>query len=229
MSQISDPLFRSRGRRPVRLGGALQRGTRRFAPLVDRPASLPCIAGPARMLVTDTRSRDRPCGAPLVRFCPLQRSPATPRLRRFSYPMMPLIGRCRFGVRRPALLAPRVRPALPQPIRPPMRFFARRPRRDPRPEGAGVPVIRGRRRHGSCVVRFIGGDVPLPAPEARGPAGTLRCVPAALMGFVPSQCCSCPRGFGGVVRPVVAHLPFRDASAPIIFVGGSAVSFRNSI
>jgi hypothetical protein len=62
-----------------------------------------------------------------------------------------------------------------------------------------------------------------PLPKLRGPARTLRCVPAALMGFVPSQCCSCPRGFGGVVRPVLSHLPFRDASAPIIFVGGSAV------
>jgi hypothetical protein len=69
-----------------------------------------------------------------------------------------------------------------------------------------------------------------PLPKLRGPAGTLRCVPAALMGFVPSQCCSCPRGFGGVVRPVLSHLPFRDASAPIIFVGGSAVPLReNSI
>jgi hypothetical protein len=128
--------------------------------------SWPCIAGPARMLATtDTRwvSRDRPDGAPLMRFRPLQRSPATPRL----IMVQPChgSGRCRFDVRRPAP-APRVRPALPRPIRSPMRFFAHRPRRDSRPESAGIPVNRGQRRSGSCAASsFIGGDVPLPAPN----------------------------------------------------------------
>jgi len=168
------------------------------------PAPLGCSS-------PDTRSRDRPCGAPLVRFCPLQRSPATPRLRRFSYPMMPLIGRCRFGVRRPALLAPRVRPALPQPIRPPMRFFARRPRRDPRPEGAGVPVIRGRRRHGSCVVSIHRRRRSATRTRSAWPGRDFpqlsrrRSWGSSLRSVAPAREAS-----GGVVRPVVSHLPFRE-------------------
>jgi hypothetical protein len=63
--------------------------------------------------------------------------------------------------------------------------------------------------------------------ESRGPAGTLVRVPAALMGFVPSQCCSCPRGFGGVVRPVVSHLPFRDPRRPDNFRRGIGRASRD--
>jgi hypothetical protein len=150
---------------------------------------------------------------------PLQRTPATPRLLSSVRSCHGSDDAASAFVGRPCWFA-RVRPALPQPFRPPMRFCARpaatRPFR-------GVPVIRGRRRSRSCVVWFVGGDVPLPAPNCVARPGRLAFVPAALMGFVPSQCCSCPRGFGGVVRPVVSHLPFREPSAPIIFVGGSAV------
>ena len=86
---------------------------------------------------------------------------------------------------------------------------------------ARVSVYRGRSRHGSCVVSSSSeAAFRYPLPKLRGPAGTLRCVPAALMGFVPSQCCSCPRGFGGVVRPVVSHLPFHVRVRPDNFRRG---------
>lgn len=74
----------SLGRRPVRLGGALQRGTRAgirsdHATQVN-PASPAPPGCPPRRTRSSSVSRDRPCGAPLVRFYSLQRSPATPRL-----------------------------------------------------------------------------------------------------------------------------------------------------
>jgi hypothetical protein len=128
----------SRGRRPMRLGGALQRGARAIVPLGwIRESTL------HRRPRADARhdghvsgvSRDRPCEAPLVRFC--SPSAFASHAASFVGPILPRIGRCRFGVRRAALLAPRVRPALPQPIRSPMRFCARRPRRDP--GHVGVP------------------------------------------------------------------------------------------
>ena len=154
------------GHVPPTLGLVVPRATaraawRRFSVgLVRRPAwvdaaNRACIAGPARMLATTDilwMSRDRPCGAPLVRFCSPSAFSSHAASWRLVGPMMPLTGRCRFGVRRAALLAPRVRPALPQPIRSPMRFCARRPRRDPGHACARVPVNRGRRRHESCVV-----------------------------------------------------------------------------
>jgi hypothetical protein len=50
-------------------------------------------------------------------------------------------------------------------------------------------------------------------------------IPAALMGFIPSQCCSCPRGFEALSASGIP-LAVSPASAPIIFVGGSAVPSR---
>jgi hypothetical protein len=68
---------------------------------------------------------------------------------------------------------------------------------------------------------FLLRDVPLPVSDfVARPDAPLR--PAALMGFDdPSQCCSCPPGFGSfLIR--LTHLPFSERR-PDDFVGGSAV------
>jgi len=213
---------RATARAAWRCASAWTRGRRSTFGIVA--VSWPCIAGPARMLATtDTRwvSSDRPDGAPLMRFRPLQRSPATPRL----IMVQPChgSGRCRFGVRRPAP-APRVSPALPRPIRSPMRFFAHRPRWDSRPESAGVPVNRGQRRNGSCAASsFVGGDVPLPAPNRVARPGLSfvsrrRSWGSSLRSVAPARAAS-----GASSAPSCPTCRFAIRAAPIIFVGGSAV------
>jgi len=80
-------------------------------------------------------------------------------------------------------------------------------------------------REGHASRPFLLRDVPLPVPDVVArPDAPLR--PAALMGFDPSQCCSCPRGFGSsLIR--LTHLPF-SKRRPDDFVGGSAVHSHGS-
>lgn len=101
-----------------------------------------------------------------------------------------------------------------------MRFYARLWRRDPICSDVSVnrqmPSAAG---HASRP--FLLRDVPLPVPDVVArPDAPLR--PAALMGFDdPSQCCSCPPGFGSfLIR--LTHLPFSERR-PDDFVGGLAV------
>jgi hypothetical protein len=80
-------------------------------------------------------------------------------------------------------------------------------------------------RTGHASRPFLLRDVPLPASDVVArPDAPLR--PAALLGFDPSQCCSCPRGFGSF--PIgLTHLPFSERR-PDDFVGGSAVHSHGS-
>jgi len=86
--------------------------------------------------------------------------------------------------------------------------------RKPRPPSGRVmrrPVFRGRRS-----ATRTRGRVARPGRSS---------IPAALMGFIPSQCCSCPPGFEALSASRIP-LAVSPASAPIIFVGGSAVPSR---
>jgi hypothetical protein len=185
--------FRSRGRRPVRLGGALQRGTRvhRSAWIDARadPAS-PAPPGCSPRRTLSWVSRDRPCGAPLVRFY----APSAYSSHAASFvvgPILPRIGRCRFGVRRPALLvrasAPRAPAAVPS-AHAVLRSSGRDETlswgpRNPRPSSEQVMrrLVRRRRRSATRT-------------ELRGPAGTP---------------CVCPGGAHGVRPFAVLLLPAR--------------------
>jgi len=196
---------------------------------LDRSASRPCIAGPAGCSSPDTRSRDRPGGAPLVRFCAPsafashaasssgRSGDATHRtmpLRRWSAGTVGLASEPRGAAAGPSAHAVFRSSAATGP-----KTGGCWGPRNPRP-----PSARVMRRLDSSEATF---RYPYPKRVAR--PGVSAFVPAALMGFVPSQCCSCPRGFRGRCPPRRIPLAVSRTSAPIIFAGGSAVPLRNSI
>jgi hypothetical protein len=109
-----------------------------------------------------------------------------------------------------------------------LRFFARWPRRDHGDWCARSPYTAADVGPGHASRDSCSRDVPLPVSDVAWPGREMSALPAALMGFIPSQCCSCPPGLeASSFRLFLTHLPFRDRLAPIIFVGGSAVRCIN--
>jgi len=81
-------------------------------------------------------------------------------------------------------------------------------------------------RGGSCIASFLVARCSATRPGCRGPAGRSAASDGAHGVRDPSQCCSCPPGFGSfLIR--LTHLPFSERR-PDDFVGGSAVHSHGS-
>jgi len=181
-SAWSEPVVTSAKRVALRFSVASARRAWKQA----SPADHAGIAGPGGYLFPATLpdvTEDRSRRTPLLRFLPLQRSPATLRC-----PGLPTSGHSRFGVLSGQVSHPHAKCSGDH-----CRMFVLAVFRrsagpsstlDARLAGCRSPQVMHRRR--------ISADVPLPL-LANCVAWPGRHGPAALLGFNPSQCYSCPR------------------------------------
>jgi hypothetical protein len=203
------------GRRPAWLDGALQRVIRKVG--LSHPANLPGIAGPDRVLAVKLPlarpiSRQAEPGASLEVL-----SPSVLAGRVAPCPVLPASGLIPLR-RSPAFGASGDIPSA-QTSGSSLRTFAfRTPGADPLIGSFGRPSD-----HGSCIAAPLcvrcsatrASDFPQP-----GRARQLR-RPAALVGFDPSQCCSCHAGKAARHPHGLAHLPFPARPSRPIFAGRS--------